>query len=52
MFKKIILISLLIVFTQLANAQKINQFSSDSVKYIKELNDYFYDNSANKKDAE
>jgi hypothetical protein len=52
MFKKIIITSLLITFVQLANAQKITQFSTDSVKYIKELNDYFYDNSANKKEAE
>ena len=52
MFKKVIIISLLITFTQLVNAQKITQFSSDSVKFIKELNDYFYDNSANKKEAE
>ena len=52
MFKKIIITSLLITFIQLAHAQKITQFSTDSVKFIKELNDYFYDNSANKKEAE
>ena len=34
------------------NAQKLTQFSPDSVKYIKELGDYFYDFSANKKDAD
>lgn len=52
MFKKIIVTALLITLVQLAQAQKITQFSSDSVKYIKELNQYFYDNSANKKEAE
>ena len=52
MIKKIAFASLLLLATHFANAQKLTQFSSDSVKYIKELNDYFYDNSANKKDAE
>jgi len=52
MFKKLILSSLILLAAQLVNAQKITQFSSDSVKYIKELNEYFYDFSANKKDAE
>lgn len=52
MIKKIAFASLLILATYIANAQKLTQFSSDSVKYIKELNEYFYDNSANKKDAE
>ncbi|MBP8033612.1 MAG: hypothetical protein KAZ71_03380 [Bacteroidia bacterium] len=52
MIKKIVFASLLTLAIHFANAQKITQFSSDSVKYIKELNEYFYDNSANKKDAE
>ena len=52
MFKKIIITSLLITLIKLAQAQKITQFSTDSVKFIKELNDYFYDNSANKNEAE
>ncbi len=43
---------LFIVTTTVTNAQKITQFSTDSIKFIKELNNYFYDNSANKKDAE
>lgn len=52
MFKKICLLSLLLIFGKLSRAQKFTEFSKDSVKFIKELNDYFYDNSANKKDAE
>ena len=52
MVKKIIAILILIVGLTNLKAQKITQFSSDSVKYIKELNQYFYDNSANKKEAE
>src|ERR1700741_5227141 len=52
MLKKIAFAFILISFTQIANAQKLTQFSTDSVKFIKELNDYFYDFSANKKDAE
>lgn len=52
MIKKIAFASLLILATHFVNAQKLTQFSSDSVKYIKELNEYFYDNSANKQSAE
>lgn len=52
MFKKIGFIFLFVVLTQLIKAQKGIQFSADSVKFIKELSDYFYDFSANKKDAE
>ncbi|MDF2449516.1 MAG: hypothetical protein K0R26_2020 [Bacteroidota bacterium] len=52
MIKKIALAFLFLFVVTAANAQKLNQFSSDSVKYIKELNEYFYDFSANKKDAE
>src|ERR1700736_527673 len=33
-------------------AQKTSQFSGDTLKFPKELSDYFYENSANKKDAE
>lgn len=52
MIKKIAFTSLFIFAAYIASAQKLTQFSSDSVKYIKELNEYFYDFSANKKDAE
>jgi hypothetical protein len=52
MLKKIAFAIVLIGCAQLANAQKLTQFSTDSVKYIKELDTYFYDFSANKKDAE
>ena len=52
MIKKTALAFIFVLVSFLTNAQKLTQFSSDSVKYIKELNDYFYDNSANKKDAE
>ncbi len=52
MFKKIFLTSLLIIAVNAIKAQKLTQFSTDSVKFIKELNEYFYDFSANKKDAE
>lgn len=52
MFKNTIFILAFTLIIHISNAQKITQFSTDSVKFIKELNDYFYDNSANKKDAE
>lgn len=52
MFKKAILVFFSFFFFQTAIAQKFTQFSEDSVKYIKELNDYFFSNSANKKEAE
>lgn len=52
MIKKIIYFLVFIAATHFANAQKTTQFSSDSIKYIKELNEYFYDNSANKQSAE
>ena len=53
MFKKIIATTLfIIVSTTTIRAQKLTQFSTDSVKYYKELNEYFMDFSANKKDAE
>ena len=52
MIRKIILSTCLILLVQLASAQKLTQFSSDSVKFIKELHEYFYDFSANKEDAE
>lgn len=52
MIKKIAFASLFIFVATFASAQKLTQFSSDSVKYLKELNEYFYDFSANKKDAE
>ena len=52
MTKKFLYILALVITTNLIQAQKLTLFSSDSVKYYKELNDYFMDNSANKKDAE
>ncbi|MBS1638349.1 MAG: hypothetical protein JST26_20715 [Bacteroidetes bacterium] len=52
MLKKLFIASALILFFAKAQAQKLTQFTPDSVKYIKELNDYFYDFSANKKEAE
>ena len=52
MIKKILIIAFLFSCLNNINAQKNVLFTSDSVKFIKELNDYFYDFSANKKDAE
>ena len=52
MIKKILLVAFLITCINVINAQKTTQFTSDSVKFIKELNEFFIDNSANKKDAE
>ena len=52
MIKKIAFAFILLFVTSIVTAQKLTQFSSDSIKYIKELNEYFYDFSANKKDAE
>lgn len=50
---KNIFFGLLFLFSLSASyAQKLTQFTPDSVKYIKELNDYFYDFSADKKEAE
>lgn len=48
------IIALVIVFFSVTHfkAQKLTQFSADSIKFAKELNDYFYEFSANKKDAE
>lgn len=54
MFKRS-LVSILILFIfsiSGTKAQKLSQFSGDTIKFIKELGDFFYDNSANKKDAE
>ena len=52
MNRKIILSVFLVFVINITNAQKLTQFTSDSVKFIKELHDYFYDFSANKDDAE
>ncbi len=52
MLKKGFFIVLFTMAVSAMNAQKLTEFSKDSVKFIKELNDYFYDFSANKKDAE
>lgn len=46
-----VLISCLFLVSNI-KAQKLSQFSGDTIKFIKELNEFFYDNSANKKDAE
>ena len=46
------LFSVLIIFHYSQRAQKFTQFSGDTVKFPKELNDFFYENSANKKEAE
>ncbi len=52
MIRKIIISTFLVFVVNVANAQKLTQFTSDSVKFIKELHEYFYDFSANKDDAE
>lgn len=52
MLKRLFFISLFTMAVSAINAQKLTEFSRDSVRFIKELNDYFYDFSANKKDAE
>jgi hypothetical protein len=52
MFKKLVLFALLSVFFLTVSGQKTSMFSGDTIKYLKEINDYFYENSANKKDAE
>jgi len=54
MFKRplLFILFLFILSASGIKAQKLSQFSGDTIKFIKELNDFFYDNSANKKDAE
>lgn len=52
MFKKIVYLLAFVTITNAINAQKLTQFSTDSVKFYKELNEYFMEFSANKKDAE
>jgi hypothetical protein len=42
---------IIFLFSVSASAQKITAFTPDSVKFIKELDKYFQDNSANKDDA-
>jgi hypothetical protein len=51
MFKKITFIAFVLFFSNTIKAQKLTQFSSDSVKFIKELNEYFIEFSANKEIA-
>ena len=41
MIKKLFFATLFIIATHISSAQKLTQFSTDSVKFIKELNDYF-----------
>ena len=52
MIKRILFIAILVTSFGTIKGQKLTQFTPDSVKFIKELNDYFYEFSANKKDAE
>ncbi len=52
MLKRFFLITLFTISTTIVYSQKIVKFSNDSIKFYKELNDYFYEFSANKKDAE
>ncbi len=52
MIKKLLYILAIIFSSSFLQAQKLSLFSSDSLKYYKELNEYFMDNSANKKEAE
>ncbi|MCD6067620.1 MAG: hypothetical protein K0S33_2446 [Bacteroidetes bacterium] len=49
-FKKIVFLFAAFIAIQ-AKAQKFTSFSEDSVKYIKELDAYFQDNTANKDEA-
>jgi len=49
--KRIIIIAIISFFSLNAFSQKITAFSADSIKFIKELDKYFQDNSANKEDA-
>ena len=51
MLKRFFLITLFTISTTIVYSQKIVKFSNDSIKFYKELNDYFYEFSANKKDA-
>jgi len=51
MIKRFLLIIVISFFSLNAFSQKITAFSTDSVKFIKELDKYFQDNSANKEDA-
>ncbi|MGZ3867044.1 MAG: hypothetical protein ACXVNR_11995, partial [Bacteroidia bacterium] len=48
---KRILVVLFLVFSFSAFSQKITAFSTDTVKFIKELDAYFQEGSANKEDA-
>jgi len=51
MIKRFWLIIVISFFSLQTFSQKITAFSADSVKFIKELDKYFQDNSANKEDA-
>lgn len=50
-FKKALLPLLLLLTAVPATAQKLTQFSTDTTKFIKDLNTYFFENSANKDQA-
>lgn len=49
MKKYLVILLALVAFT--SKAQKFSSFSEDSIKYVKELEAYFQDNSANKDEA-
>jgi len=51
MMKRFFLVIIIWAISLNAFSQKITAFSTDSVKFIKELDKYFQDNSANKEDA-
>lgn len=44
-------ICFLLLFCLIGKAQKLTQFSTDTTKFVKDLNQYFQDNSANKEQA-
>jgi hypothetical protein len=49
--KRILIVIIISLFSLNSFSQKTTAFSTDSVKFIKELDKYFQDNSANKDDA-
>ena len=49
--KRVLISILFFLFSANVFSQKITSFSADSVKFLKELDKYFQDNSANKDDA-
>lgn len=49
--RKILSVCSVLFFCLTFNAQKLTQFSTDTTKFTKDLNQYFQDNSANKETA-